>query len=402
MVHQIHMFLKKLSFFTSNLFDLNATEQHLYGVNQPRVHGEFYFGSPVSPWQQTTGPPAVGFRPSLLPGCYNFSVEDSYPTYPLETYYNYDAYRRNSSSQIEGEFGSVVEENENKLNFHIGFEHSDAQYLMFSGDVLHREISGDSPNGQGMNNRSGDARTPFPISYGETYLTDSSTRFTLDPLWPSTSENSMNNKELAGWSIQLAEVDQGSNESTASFCSAVKKIRDSCPAFDSKKNTGKIWSVATMVPNQILCKSKLRISILTNSSSQPLHLTPYASCIVHDLIAEILRCTDQYPEQKEYFLIVCGSDEVLQNDQTLGSHDSLRKAATSIQLHLQKGTSFQHSLARTHQQHKVDSVIEEIKAICSAFSSVETRDITDAVEKLHSVPLGKAQISLQNLETPVK
>lgn len=191
-------------FFISNI---NATEQHFYGVNQPRVHGEFYFGSPVSPWQQTTGPPAVGFRPSLLPGCYNFSVEDSYPTYPLETYYNYDAYRRNSSSQIEGEFGSVVEENEKKLNFHIGFEHTDAQYLMFSGDVLHREISSDSPNGQGMNNRSGDARTPFPVSYGETYLTDSSTRFTLDPLWPRTSENSINSKEVCAQFVSVQRLD---------------------------------------------------------------------------------------------------------------------------------------------------------------------------------------------------
>uniref|UniRef100_A0A7M4F3J0 Phosphatidylinositol-4-phosphate 3-kinase catalytic subunit type 2 gamma n=1 Tax=Crocodylus porosus TaxID=8502 RepID=A0A7M4F3J0_CROPO len=290
-------------FFTSKVFDLNAAEQHFYGVNQPWVPGEFYFGSPVSPWQQTTGPPAVGFRPSLLPGCYNFSVEDSYPAYPLETYYNYDAYKRNSSSQIGGEFGSVVEENENKLNFHIGFEHTDGQYLMFSGD---------SPNGQGMNNRSGDARSPFPVSYGE----------------------------LAGWSIQLVEVDQGSNESTAFFCSAVKKIRDSCPAFDLKKNTGKIWSVATMVPNQILCKSKLRISILTNCSSQPLHLTPY------------------------------GNGRFITECFCLSLYD----------------------FSSQHHQQKVDRVIEEVKAICSALSSVETRDITDAVEKLHSVPLGKEQV----------
>ncbi|KYO36671.1 phosphatidylinositol 4-phosphate 3-kinase C2 domain-containing subunit gamma isoform B [Alligator mississippiensis] len=221
-----------------------------------------------------------------------------------------------------------------------------------------------------MNNRSGDARTPFPVSYGETYLTDSSTRFTLDPLWPRTSENSINSKELAGWSIQLVEVDQGSNESTASFCSAVKKTGAACSA---------------------------------NSADIPRSCRPGR----------------------------------VRGDQTLGSHDSLRKAATSIQLHLQKGTSFQQSLARTHeddqsqfnlnqllgypciwklsrqnlvaitmkyehqleqllqnehQQHKVDSVIEEIKAICSALSSVETRDITDAVEKLHSVLLGKAQL----------
>lgn len=69
--------------------------------------------------------------------------------------------------------------------------------------------------------------------------------------------------------------------------SYVCRIRDSCPAFDSKKNTRKIWSVATMVPNQILCKSKLRISILTNCSSQPLHLTPYGKLFGFSYLSKI-------------------------------------------------------------------------------------------------------------------
>ncbi|KAH1187532.1 hypothetical protein KIL84_020281 [Mauremys mutica] len=53
-------------------------------------------------------------------------------------------------------------------------------------------------------------------------------------------------------------------------------------------------------------------------------------------------------------------------------------------------------------EHKVDKVIEEAKAICSVLCSVETRAITDAVKKLRSVPLGKTQNSLQNVETPVR
>ncbi|GAB0177123.1 phosphatidylinositol 4-phosphate 3-kinase C2 domain-containing subunit gamma [Grus japonensis] len=52
--------------------------------------------------------------------------------------------------------------------------------------------------------------------------------------------------------------------------------------------------------------------------------------------------------------------------------------------------------------HKVDNVIEVAKVICSILGFVETRDITDAVEKLRAVPLVKAQNSLQSVETPYK
>ncbi|XP_044837798.1 phosphatidylinositol 4-phosphate 3-kinase C2 domain-containing subunit gamma-like [Mauremys mutica] len=247
------------------------------------------------------------------------------------------------------------------------------------------------------------------------------------------------------------------------------RIRDAYPAFDLTTNTGKIWSVTTTLSDEILCKSKFKVSILTNCSSPPLHLTPCASCIVRNLAVEILHCTNQYPAQEECFLSVYGSDEFLQNDHALGSHEILRKATTSIQLRLQKGTRYQQSLARTLEDdqsqfnvnqllqytciwkvsrknlvtfimkyggqveyllqnelcsgargpaltgggkcrdpapaappHKVDKVIEEAKAICSVLCSVETRAITDAVKKLRSVPLGKTQNSLQNVETPVR
>lgn len=45
-----------------------------------------------------------------------------------------------------------------------------------------------------------------------------------------------------------------------------------------------------------------------------------------------------------------------------------------------------------YQQHKVDDVIEVAKAICSVLGFVETKDITEAVKKLHAVPLVKAQV----------
>ncbi|XP_039400549.1 phosphatidylinositol 4-phosphate 3-kinase C2 domain-containing subunit gamma isoform X3 [Mauremys reevesii] len=417
-----------------NEFFLDAAEEHLYGVNPPQIpHRDLYFGSPTSHWQQVRVPPTIGFRPSLLSGCSDLSVENSYPTYPIGTLYDYCPHGRNNLSPTADEFGSDVEKENKNLNFYIGFEHIDYQYPVFSDDNASRQEMKDK--------RRNDSKS-FLMSSGETYLTNLPRELTTGPVWPSVS--SADSTEFAGWSIQLVEVDQGSNESIASFCNGVKKIRDAYPAFDLTTNTGKIWSVTTTLSDEILCKSKFKVSILTNCSSPPLHLTPCASCIVRNLAVEILHCTNQYPAQEECFLSVYGSDEFLLNDHALGSHESLRKATTSIQLRLQKGTRYQQSLARTleddqsqfnvnqllqytciwkvsrknlvtfimkyggqveyllQNEHKVDKVIEEVKAICSVLCSVETRAITDAVKKLRSVPLGKTQNSLQNVETPVR
>ncbi|XP_065424041.1 phosphatidylinositol 3-kinase C2 domain-containing subunit gamma [Chrysemys picta bellii] len=419
-----------------NEFFLDAAEEHLYRINPPQIpHRDLYFGSPTSHWQQVRLPPTIGFRPSLLSGCSDLS-ENSYPTYPIGTLYDYGPYGRNNLSPTADEFGSDVEKENTNLNVCIGFEHIDYQYPVFSDNNASR---------QGMQDKRRNDSKSFLVSTGETYLTNPPRELTTGPVWPSISANSSaDSTELAGWSIQLVEADQGSNESIASFCNGVQKIRDAYPAFDLTTNTGKIWSVTTTLSDEILCKSKFKVSILTNCSSPPLHLTPCASCIVRNFVVEILHCTNQYPSQEECFLSVYGSDEFLQNDYALGSHESLRKATTSIQLRLQKGTSYQQSLARTleddqrqfnvnqllqytyiwkvsrknlvtfimkyggqveyllQNEHKVDKVIEEAKAICSVLCSVETRAITDAVKKLHSVPLGKTQNSLQNVETPVR
>uniref|UniRef100_A0A8C5JH77 Phosphatidylinositol-4-phosphate 3-kinase catalytic subunit type 2 gamma n=1 Tax=Junco hyemalis TaxID=40217 RepID=A0A8C5JH77_JUNHY len=111
----------------------------------------------------------------------------------------------------------------------------------------------------------------------------------------------------APWSIQLIEADQGSNENTVGFCNAVEKIRNAYPAFDLKTNTGKIWSITTRFPERILGGTKFRFSIWTDFSPHPVLLTQHAGCITHDLIVEILRCTNQYPAREECLLSVCGA-----------------------------------------------------------------------------------------------
>ncbi|XP_030325226.1 phosphatidylinositol 4-phosphate 3-kinase C2 domain-containing subunit gamma isoform X2 [Calypte anna] len=404
-------------FFPSDVFGLNVPEQQFCG-QPPVIYGELYPGNPDSHWQQGTVPPAVGFRSSLLPEYRNFSVGDPY-AYHQER----EVCRGNGITPVPNVFGSSVERGNRNLNFQLGFDGVDTRSPVFLDN---------SPSGPEVRDGSGNR---------EACLADTSRRWEIGPAWLHSSGH---DREATGWSVQLVEAIQGSNENTVAFCNAVEKIRNAYPAFDSKTNTGKIWSVATRFPDHILGESKFRISIWTDSSPYPLLLTKHAGCITRDLIVEILCCTNQYSVQQEFLLSVCGSDEFLQNNQTLGSHESLLKAPTCIQLRLHNISNLKQSLARTleddqkrftvnqllehtcawrltgqnlmsvimkyrdqvehllQNEHKTNNVIEAAKAICSVLSFVETRDITNAVKKLHAVPLVNAQNSLQSVETSDK
>ncbi|NWH92327.1 P3C2G kinase, partial [Aegithalos caudatus] len=387
-------------FFPSDLYGRNLPDQHLY--NHPLIaYGEPYPGNPIPHWQQGTVQPMVGFRPSLLPDCRNFSVVDYHP-YSHET----ELHRRKSVNSV-----SNVERGNTNLEFRIGFDNLDAPSPVFLDNY---------PFGKKVTEESGN---------GEASLTNISRRCNIGPTHP---QGSGHNREAAGWSVQLIEANQGSNENTVGFCNTVEKIRSAYPAFDLKTNTGKIWSIATRFPEHILGGTKFRISIWTDFSPHPLLLTQHAGCITHDLIVEVLRCTNQYPAREECLLSVYGSDEFLQNNCTLGSHKSLWKATTCIQLRLHHAANLKQSLARTceddqrrfcvnelledtcawrligqnlisvimnyrgqveyllQNEKNVDNVIEAAKAICSVLCFVETRDITDAVRKLRA--LVKAQV----------
>ncbi|NXM29317.1 P3C2G kinase, partial [Oxyruncus cristatus] len=391
-------------FSPSDVFGLNVPGQHFYG--QPLVdYGEPYPENPTSHWQQGTVSPMVGFRSSLLSDYRSFPLVDPYP-YSQER----ELCGWSSINSVTNVSGSAVERGNTSVDFPIGFNNI---------------FLDNHPFGQEGRDESG---------IGEACLTNTSRRCNIGPTWPHGSGHGR--EVLKCWSIQLVEANRGSNENTIGFCNVVEKIRNAYPASDLKTNTGKIWSVTTRFPDHILGGAKFRISVWTDLSPSPVLLTQQAGCITHDLIVEILCCTNRYPAQEEFFLSVYGSDEFLQNDHTLGSHESLRKATPCVQLRLHNTTHLKQSLARTCGDdqrrfcmnqllrdtyatrltrqnlfsvimnyrgqveyllqnevfHKVDNVIEAAKAICSVLCFVETRDITDAVKKLRALSLVKAQV----------
>uniref|UniRef100_A0A8C3UGJ6 Phosphatidylinositol-4-phosphate 3-kinase catalytic subunit type 2 gamma n=1 Tax=Catharus ustulatus TaxID=91951 RepID=A0A8C3UGJ6_CATUS len=263
-------------FFPSDLFIRNVPDQHLH--SHPVIaHGEVYPGNATPHWQQGTESPVVGFRPSLLPDCRNFSVLDSHPYSPQR-----ELHGRQSVNPV-----SNVQRDSTNLEFQIGFDNLAAPSPVFSDNY---------PFGQKVREESGN---------GATSLTSISRRCNIVPTHPQGSGYS---REAAGWSIQLVEADRGSNENIAGFCKTVEKIRNAYPAFDLKTNTGKIWSITTRFPEHILGRTKFGMSIWTDFSPYPLLLTQDAGCITHDLIVEILRVANQYPAREEWLLSVYGNN----------------------------------------------------------------------------------------------
>ncbi|XP_050606009.1 phosphatidylinositol 3-kinase C2 domain-containing subunit gamma isoform X1 [Macaca thibetana thibetana] len=400
----------------------SLNEAHQISLN------EFTSKSRELSWHQVRKAPAIGFSPSVLPKPQNMNKECPWGS-PRGKHHGADDSRFNilapSFTSLDKINLQKELENENR-NYPIGFESSiPPTNSSFSTDFMPKE----------ENKRSGHVNIVEP-----------SLMLLKGSLQPRMGESAwQKNIESIGCSIQLVEVPQGSNTSLASFCNNVKKIRERYDAADINFNSGKIWSTTTAFPYQLFSKTKFNIHIFIDNSTQPLHFMPCANYLVKDLIAKILHfCTNDQLLPKDHILNVCGSEEFLQNDHSLGSHKMFQKDKSVIQLHLQKSREAPGKLSRKHEedhsqfylnqllefmhiwkvsrqclltvikkydfhlkyllktQENVDNIIEEVKKICSVLGCVETKQITDAVNELSLILQRKAENFYQSSETSAK
>ncbi|XP_006888546.1 PREDICTED: phosphatidylinositol 4-phosphate 3-kinase C2 domain-containing subunit gamma [Elephantulus edwardii] len=382
---------------------------------------EITLESPELSWQHKREVPIIGFKPSVIPTPPNINKESPQGN-PIGKYDGANDYRFSSVAPSFTNLDKINSqgelENENR-NYCIGFENSILPiYPSCSADLM--------PKGK---NKRTDSMT----------ITEPSLALPKDSFLPRLWESAWpKDTEAIGCSIQLLEVPQGSDINLASFCDKVKKIRAIYLAADTRSNSGRIWSIITAFPYQLFSNTKFNINIFNGNSTQPLHLMPYANCLVQDLIVEILHfyANDQlFP--KDHLLSICGSEEFLQNDYSLGSHKMFQKDKTVIQIHLHKNIDVPAKLSRKHDddhsqfylnelleymhiwkvsrqclstvikkydlhlqcllktQQNLDNVIEEVKNICSVLGYVETKQITDAVKNLHLTLQGQVEAMQQ-------
>ncbi|XP_070350453.1 phosphatidylinositol 3-kinase C2 domain-containing subunit gamma isoform X6 [Equus asinus] len=397
---------------------------------------------------QVTKTPAIGFRHSVLPNPQNMNNESPWGN-PIAEYHGAGDYGFNilvpSSTSLDKINSQRELENEN-CNYHVGFESSIPP--------IYPSIPTDStPKEETKSSRNMNVVDPSLMLFKGSFL-------------PSTWESTWSeNIELIGCSIQLVEVPQGSNRSLASFCDKVKKIRETYHAADMNSNSGNIWSTTTAFPYQLLSNTKFHVNIFTNNSTQVLHFMPYANYLVKDLIAETLHfCKNDQLFPKDHLLSVCGYEEFLQNNYSLGSHRIFQKDKSVIQLNLQKNREAPGKLSRKHEddhsqfylnqllefmhiwkisrqclstvikkydshlkyllktqkdaeakslspifsnvqntfKQNVDNITEEVKNICSVLGCVETKQITDAVNELNLILQRTTEDLHQYSETSAK
>ncbi|XP_039738507.1 phosphatidylinositol 3-kinase C2 domain-containing subunit gamma isoform X1 [Pteropus medius] len=404
------------------------SKKHSLDATQQISLNEFTSKTSELSHHQVRKTPVIGFRRSVLTNAQNMNKESSCGN-PTGKCHGADDYRFNilasSSTGLEKTNSQKELENENH-NYHIGFESSfPSIYPSFSTDFMPREENKRSTNINIVE--------PSLMLFKGSFLPRMS-----ESTWPK-------NIEQIGSSIQLVEMPQGSNMSLASFCNKVKRIRETYHAADVNSNSGKIWSTTTTFPYQLFSNTKFNINVFIDDSTQLLHFMPHANYLVRDLIAEILHfCTNDQLFPKDYLLSICGYEEFLQNDHTLGSHKIFQKDKSVIQLNLQKNREAPGKLSRKHEddhsqfylnqllefmhiwkisrqclstvikkydshlkyllktQKNVNDIIEEVKNICSVLGCVETKQITDAINELNQILQRKAENFHQNSETSAK
>nr|XP_053777735.1 phosphatidylinositol 3-kinase C2 domain-containing subunit gamma isoform X2 [Desmodus rotundus] len=403
------------------------SEMHSLDGAQQIALNEFNSKSSELSCHQVRKTALIGFRPSVLPNPQDMNKESSWGNF-IGKHHSADDYRGNilapSSTSLDKINSQKELENKNH-NYHIGFESSiPSIHPSFSADFMPKE-----ENKRNRNTNTLEPFMPFKGSFPPRIWESS---------WPK-------NTEPTDCSIQLIEVPQGSNMSLASFCDKVKKIRETYRAANIDSNSGKIWSATTAFPWQLFSNTKFSINIFIDNSTQLLHLMPHANCLVKDLITEILHfCTHVQLFHKDCLLSICGYEEFLQNDHSLGSHKIFQKDKSVIRLNLQKNKEVPGKLSRKHEddhsqfflnqllefmhiwkisrqclstvikkydshvkcllktQRNVENVIEDVKNICSVLGCVETKQITDAVSELRLVLQRKPENFHQGSETSAK
>ncbi|XP_009463962.1 PREDICTED: phosphatidylinositol 4-phosphate 3-kinase C2 domain-containing subunit beta [Nipponia nippon] len=239
---------------------------------------------------------------------------------------------------------------------------------------------------------------------------------------------------------ELFEVSEERDEEVAAFCHMLDVLRSSYSTKDYSL-TGLVWSAVNLSPEQLGHGVSLKVTVVCDSLREPLTFTCDCSSTVDLLIYQALCYThDELHtiDVEDFVLKICGLEEFLQNKHALGSHEYIqhcRKFDIDIRLQLMKRKGVRSDLARTanddqspstlnHYIHlqerpikqtisrqalsllfdtfhnevdaflaaegdfplKAERVIQSVMAICNALASVESQEITTALNQMPPCP----------------
>uniref|UniRef100_A0A8C5P979 Phosphatidylinositol-4-phosphate 3-kinase catalytic subunit type 2 beta n=1 Tax=Leptobrachium leishanense TaxID=445787 RepID=A0A8C5P979_9ANUR len=252
-------------------------------------------------------------------------------------------------------------------------------------------------------------------------------------------------------STELFEMSEQRDEETAAFCHMLDVLRSGHRVTD-QRNTGIVWSPVNLSPEHLGHGVSLKITVIYDRLRDPLTFTCDCSSTVDLLIHQTLCYTSDDLEDlnvSDYILKLCGLEEILRNEQPLGSHEYIqqcRKFDTDVRLQLLKKEDVRSDLARSasdsqspstlnHHIHlqerpvkqtitrqaisllfdtyhnevdefvageadfplRSDRVVQSVKAICNALAAIESPEISNALNQL---PPCQSRVQIKCVKDP--
>eukprot|EP00066_Takifugu_rubripes_P004383 XP_003967717.2 PREDICTED: phosphatidylinositol 4-phosphate 3-kinase C2 domain-containing subunit gamma [Takifugu rubripes] len=250
------------------------------------------------------------------------------------------------------------------------------------------------------------------------------------------------------FSIRLIDCPEGSTGALTSFCAATSHLLSRHEHTDEVHNSGVVWGRVSQVHAALLQQVEVTVSVATEWNQSQLPLATTLNRTVKSLIGELLQLLQPAPGTCQgYVLKLCDSEEYLQNEEVLGTHDSIQryhKYELAVPLRLLPLSGAKHRLARDleddrrpcqlypHLRHagvfstsrlnlqqmlssynremmelmrsksgmSVNVVVDHVRTICKLLCGLSSQELEEAIGRLNRVnPITLSQEEKTECET---
>ncbi|XP_048466523.1 phosphatidylinositol 4-phosphate 3-kinase C2 domain-containing subunit beta-like [Rhincodon typus] len=204
--------------------------------------------------------------------------------------------------------------------------------------------------------------------------------------------------------VKLIDKPGGSNNELAAFCNLLNALRAKYPSSEMQADSGLIRSVVTVLPNELFWIWRIPVTIVTDIVPEPIQISMHGSheCLRHylklgiDIKLQLLRHSDL----QRMLARTVGDD---QNPLTLHQIEPKENGACQVSLSRKALSSklngyYREADSLLTNQKSTRRLVEAVKAICYMLSSVETKEITNAIQQLQLVALRQQETSVHTVQ----
>ncbi|KAM8860741.1 phosphatidylinositol 3-kinase C2 domain-containing subunit gamma isoform 2-T3 [Synchiropus picturatus] len=127
------------------------------------------------------------------------------------------------------------------------------------------------------------------------------------------------------WTIRVIDTPEGSTRESALFCESTTKLMSRYKHWDQVHNSGVVRGRLFPVHPALLHQVMLNVTVVTDNDSYQLPVPTTIDLSVQTLIDQVVELLDLPPSTGgHYVLKLCNSEQYLQNDRILGSHETVQ------------------------------------------------------------------------------